>query len=94
MASNARIRSYVTTITQAVPADLGLDGSKVVIHADQDVRVAYDENNLADTGLYFIIPAGTILVFDQPTPFDSLIYFRGDTATATVRTWVMGAHYG
>ena len=93
MPSNGRIRSYSVSTTASIPADLGLQGSKVVIHTDQDVRVAYDENNLGDTGLYFIIPAGTMLVFDQPTPFDSLIYFRGDSATARVRTWVMGATY-
>jgi hypothetical protein len=93
MPSNGRIRSYSVSTTDSIPADLGLQGSKVVIHTDQDVRVAYDENNLGDTGLYFIIPAGTMLVFDQPTPFDSLIYFRGDSATARVRTWVMGAQY-
>ncbi len=93
MPSNGRIRSYSVSTTDSIPADLGLQGSKVVIHTDQDVRVAYDENNLGDTGLYFIIPAGTMLVFDQPTPFDSLIYFRGDSATARVRTWVMGATY-
>ena len=93
MASNGRIRALTVSTTASVPADLGLKGSKIIIHTDQDVRVAYDQNSLADTGLYFIIPAGTILVFDQPTPFDSLIWFRGDSATATVRTWVMGANY-
>jgi len=93
MASNGRINSYSVSTTASIPADLGLTGSKVIIHTDQDVRVAYDDNNLSDTGLYFIIPAGTILVFDQPTPFDSLIYFRADSATARVRTWVMGADY-
>ena len=93
MPSNGRIRSSTITTTDSTPFDLGLQGSKVVIHTDQDVRVAYDQNGLDNTGLYFIIPAGTILVFDQPTPFDSLIYFRGDSATAVVRTWVMGADY-
>ena len=93
MATNGRIRSSTVLTTDSTPVDLGLQGSKVIIQTDQDVRVAYDPNNLGDTGLYFIIPAGTILVFDQPTPFDSLIYFRGDSATATVRTWVMGANY-
>ena len=90
MATNARIQSISASTTASIPLDLGLQGSKVDIQTNQDVRIAYDENNQDDTGLYFIIPAGTILVFDQPTPFDSLIYFRGDSVTATVRTWVMG----
>ena len=93
VASNGRIYSYSVSTTASLPADFGLNNSKVVIHTDQDVRVAYDENNLGDSGLYFIIPAGTILVFDQPNPFNSLIYFRADAVTARVRTWVMGANY-
>jgi hypothetical protein len=87
------MRAYSVSTTDSTPSDMGLDGSKVVIYTNQDVRVAYDENNLADTGLYFIIPAGTVMVFDQPNPFDSLVWFRGDSATATVRVWVMGANY-
>ena len=93
MGSNGRIQSVSVSTTDSTPLDLGLQGSKVVIHTDQDVRVTYDENNLNSTGIYFIIPAGTILVFDQPTPFDSHIWLRGDSTTATVRTWVMGANY-
>tara|TARA_R110002020_G_scaffold109974_2_gene254291 strand:+ start:617 stop:898 length:282 start_codon:yes stop_codon:yes gene_type:complete len=93
MPSNGRIRSASVSTTDSIPFDLGLDGSKVVIYTNQDVRVAYDQNSLTDTGLYFIIPAGTIMIFDQPTPFDSLIWMRADTANATVRTWVMGATY-
>ena len=93
MGSNGRIQSVSVSTTDSTPLDLSLQGSKVVIHTDQDVRVTYDENNLNSTGIYFIIPAGTILVFDQPTPFDSHIWLRGDSTTATVRTWVMGANY-
>ena len=93
MGSNGRIQSVTVLTTDSTPLDLGLEGSKVIIYTNQDVRVAYDENNLATTGIYFIIPAGTILVFDQPTPFASHIWLRGDSATATVRTWVMGANY-
>ena len=93
MGSNGRIQSVSVLPTDSTPLDLGLEGSKVIIHTTQDVRVAYDENNLDSTGIYFIIPAGTILVFDQPTPFDSHIWLRGDSTTAEVRTWVMGADY-
>tara|TARA_R110000824_G_scaffold201949_3_gene386135 strand:- start:362 stop:643 length:282 start_codon:yes stop_codon:yes gene_type:complete len=93
MASNGRIQSVSVGAADSVPLDLGLEGSKIVIHTDQTVRVAYNQNNLNDTGLYFIIPGGTILVFDQPTPFDSLIWLRGDAVAARVRVWVMGANY-
>ena len=93
MGSNGRIQSVVVGTAASIPLDLGLQGSKVIIHTTQDIRVAYDENNLGTSAIYFIIPAQTILVFDQPTPFDSHIWLRADSAEATVRTWVMGADY-
>ena len=93
MGSNGRIQSVTVGTGDSIPLDLGLQGSKVIIYTTQDVRVAYDENNLGNSGIYFIIPAETILVFDQPTPFDSHIWLRAVSASSTVRTWVMGANY-
>jgi len=93
MGSNGRIQSVSVSTSASVPFDLSLNGSKVMIYTDQDVRVAYDQNNLGSTGLYFILTANTSYVFDQPNPFDSHIWMRADSADAVVRTWVMGAKY-
>lgn len=83
-----RIQSVSVATTGDVPIDLG-GGGKVVIHTDQDVRIAYDPNNLGVTQLYFILPANSTLVLDEPNNFDRLIYFRADSAAATVRCWVL-----
>jgi len=87
-----RIQSVSVGTSDSVPLDMG-GGGKVIMHTDQDVRIAYDPTNLGVTEMYFILKANTTLVLDEPNNFDSLIYLRADSSAARVRTWVLRGGY-
>ena len=83
-----RIQSVSVGTSDSVPLELG-GGGKVIMHTDQDVRIAYDPSDLSSTESYFILKANTTLVLDEPNNFGSFIFLRGDSATARVRVWVL-----
>jgi len=83
----ARIQRYALT-TEPTAIDLSLAGKVLIRVSGDDVRFALNEGEL--TYAYFTIDDGYLLVFDEPNPFMGLLWFRADTATATVEIFVSG----
>ena len=89
MSLNTRITRYnLSTTAQSIA--LGSGSSKVLLQAlDSDIALAYDEQDFSNN-IYFTIPAGSMIILDQPIPSArQLVFVRTLTASSgTFEVWI------